>query len=50
MNILYSVQDLIDVKSRYFHLVMELKISDTTANLEAVYDRNRGEVVWKKLI
>jgi len=49
-DILYSVQDLLDVKSKYFHLVMELKISDTTANLEAVYDRNRGEVVWKKLI
>jgi len=49
-DILYAVQDLVDVKSRYFHLLMELKIVDTTATFEAVYDRNKGEVVWKKLI
>jgi len=49
-DILYEVQDLIDVKSRYFHLVMELKIGDTTATFESVYDRGKNEVVWKKII
>lgn len=49
-DILYSVSNLIDIKSRNFHIIFEIKIGDALSTFEAIYDRVVDKVVWKKII
>lgn len=47
-DILYTVSKFIDIKSRYFHFIMEFKIGEAFATFEVIYDRISDRVVWKK--
>lgn len=49
-DILYSITNLIDVKSRNFHILAEIKIGEALANFEVIYDRISDKVVSKKII
>lgn len=49
-DILYVVRELVDVKSRYFHIVMDIRSGGFSSRFEAVYDRQNDKVVYKKLL
>lgn len=49
-DVLHSVTSLIDVKSRNFHILAEIKIGETLASFEVIYDRISDKIVWRKII
>ncbi len=49
-DILYAIRDLVDVKSRYFHIVMDLKSGEHFSSFEVIYDRQEDRLVYKKLL
>ncbi|MFN3813171.1 MAG: general secretion pathway protein GspK [Aquificaceae bacterium] len=49
-DMLYTVKDIVDVKSRYFHIVMDIRSGGFSSRFEAIYDRQNNEVVYKKLL
>lgn len=48
-DMLYRIRNYVDVKSRFFHIVMDLKTGGYAATFEAVYDRLEGRIVYKSL-
>lgn len=49
-DILHSISPLIDIKSRYFHFIVEIKLNETITTFETIYDRQQDKIVWKKMI
>ncbi len=49
-DILYAIKNLVDVKSRYFHIVMDLKSGGKLASFEVIYDRQSDGIVYKKIL
>ncbi|MGC8852788.1 MAG: general secretion pathway protein GspK [Hydrogenobacter sp.] len=49
-DILYAIRDLVDVKSRYFHIVLDLRFGEYSSSLEVIYDRQEDRLVYKKLL
>ncbi len=48
-DMLYRMRNYIDTKSRFFHMVMDLKSGGYTISFSAVYDRQEGRIVYKKV-
>ncbi|MDW8095443.1 MAG: type II secretion system protein GspK [Aquificaceae bacterium] len=48
-DMLYRVRSYTDVKSRFFHIVMDLKSGGYQVSFSAIYDRQEGRVVYKKI-
>ncbi|MCS7171705.1 MAG: general secretion pathway protein GspK, partial [Aquificaceae bacterium] len=48
-DMLYRMRSYIDTKSRFFHIVMDLKSGGYSARFSAVYDREGGRFVYKKV-
>ncbi len=49
-DILYAVRELVDVKSRYFHIVMDIRSGGFSSRFEAIYDRQNDKIVYKRLL
>lgn len=48
-DMLYRMRNYIDTKSRFFHVVIDLKSGGYTISFSAVYDRQEGRIVYKKV-
>jgi general secretion pathway protein K len=48
-DMLYRLRRYTDVKSRFFHIVMDLRTGGYSATFEAIYDRQEGKLVYKSL-
>ncbi|MCS6957822.1 MAG: type II secretion system protein GspK [Aquificaceae bacterium] len=48
-DMLYKVRNYIDTKSRFFHIVMDLKTGGYNVSFSAIYDREAGRFVYKKI-
>lgn len=48
-DMLYKVRNYIDTKSRFFHIVMDLKTGGYNISFSAIYDREAGKLVYKKI-
>ncbi len=48
-DMLYSIRDYIDTKSRFFHIVMDLKSGGYSVSFSAIYDRQEGKIVYKRI-
>ncbi|QWK19320.1 MAG: general secretion pathway protein GspK [Hydrogenobacter thermophilus] len=49
-DILYAIKNLVDVKSNYFHIVMDLRSGGYTSTFEVIYDRQGDRIVYKKIL
>ncbi|WP_340691046.1 general secretion pathway protein GspK [Hydrogenobacter thermophilus] len=49
-DILYAIKNLLDVKSNYFHIVMDLRSGGYTSTFEVIYDRQGDRIVYKKIL
>ncbi|MCX7760986.1 MAG: general secretion pathway protein GspK [Hydrogenothermaceae bacterium] len=49
-DILYRIQNFIDVKSDIFHIKISVKIGDTPMEIDYIYNRNSAEVLYKEII
>ncbi len=49
-DILYAIKNLLDVKSTYFHIVMDLRSGGYTSTFEVIYDRQGDRIVYKKIL
>ncbi|GBC88924.1 hypothetical protein HRbin13_01057 [bacterium HR13] len=49
-DILYAIKNLVDVKSNYFHIVMDLRSGGYTSTFEVIYDRQSDRIVYKKIL
>ncbi|MFN3870403.1 MAG: general secretion pathway protein GspK [Aquificaceae bacterium] len=48
-DMLYRTRNYIDTKSRFFHIVIDLKSGGYTISFSAIYDRQEGRIVYKKI-
>lgn len=48
-DMLYRMKNYIDTKSRFFHIVMDLKSGGYSFSFSAIYDRQEGKIVYKKI-
>ncbi|QWK13905.1 MAG: general secretion pathway protein GspK [Aquificota bacterium] len=48
-DMLYRMKNYIDTKSRFFHIVMDLKSGGYSFSFSAIYDRQEGKIVYKKV-
>lgn len=48
-DMLYRMRNYIDVKSRFFHIVMDLQSGGYRVSYEAIYDREADKLVYKRL-
>lgn len=48
-DMLYRMRNYIDTKSRFFHIVIDLKSGGYNVSFSAIYDRQEGRVVYKKI-
>ncbi len=48
-DMLYKMKNYIDTKSRFFHLVMDLKSGGYSISFSAIYDRQEGKIVYKRI-
>lgn len=48
-DMLYSMRNYIDTKSRFFHVVMDLKSGGYTLSFSVIYDRQEGKIVYKRI-
>ncbi|MCS7308300.1 MAG: general secretion pathway protein GspK [Aquificaceae bacterium] len=48
-DMLNKVRNYIDTKSRFFHIVMDLKTGGYNISFSAIYDREAGKFVYKKI-
>ena len=49
-DILYSISNYIDVKSKVFHIKIETTVGDTTLQADYIYNRDEKKVLYKTLI
>lgn len=48
-DMLYRMRNYIDTKSRYFHIVIDVKSGGYQTTFEGIYDRQEGKLVYKKI-
>jgi len=48
-DVLYRIQKIIDVKSTHFRVRATIRTGDVETTLELIYDRSKGEVVYKRI-
>ncbi len=48
-DILYRIQNNIDTKSRFFHIVMDIRSGGYSVSFSAIYDRQEGRIVYKSI-
>ncbi|MFN3976247.1 MAG: general secretion pathway protein GspK [Aquificaceae bacterium] len=48
-DMLYRMRNYIDTKSRFFHIVMDIKSGGYSLSFSAIYDRQEDKVVYKKI-
>ncbi|MEJ5339244.1 MAG: type II secretion system protein GspK [Aquificaceae bacterium] len=48
-DMLYRMKNYIDTKSRFFHIVMDLKSGGYSVSFSAIYDRQEGRIVYKRV-
>ncbi len=48
-DILYRIQNHIDTKSRFFHIVMDIRSGGYSVSFSAIYDRQEGRIVYKSI-
>ncbi|MFN4319269.1 MAG: general secretion pathway protein GspK [Aquificaceae bacterium] len=48
-DMLYRMRNYIDTKSRFFHIVMDIKSGGYSLSFSAIYDRQGDKVVYKKI-
>ena len=48
-DMLYRIRNYIDTKSGFFHIVMDIKSGGYTISFSAIYDRNEGKIVYKRI-
>ncbi|MEN3028150.1 MAG: type II secretion system protein GspK [Aquificaceae bacterium] len=49
LDMLYRMRNYVDTKSRFFHVVMDLKSGGYSLSFSAIYDRQEGRFVYKKI-
>lgn len=49
LDMLYRMRNYIDTRSRFFHIVMDLKTGGYVVSFSAVYDRQEGRFVYKRI-
>lgn len=48
-DMLYRVRNFVDTKSRFFHVVMDLKSGGYSVSFSAIYNRQEDRIVYKKI-
>ncbi|MCS6999066.1 MAG: general secretion pathway protein GspK [Aquificaceae bacterium] len=49
LDMLYRMRNYVDTKSRFFHVVMDLRSGGYSLSFSAIYDRQEGRFVYKKI-
>ncbi len=48
-DMLHKFQNVVDVKSRVFHIEIKVKVGDTESRLDVIYDRQLRRILYKEL-
>ncbi|MCX8060480.1 MAG: general secretion pathway protein GspK [Aquificaceae bacterium] len=49
LDMLYRMRNYVDTRSRFFHVVMDLRTGGYAVSFSAVYDRQEGKFVYKRI-
>lgn len=49
-DMLYRMRNYVDTKSRFFHIVIDLRTGGYTVSFSAIYDRQEGKIVYRKVL